>query len=303
MYIILFFVETAASSSHQFQETAIHTTRITLPLSSNFHISCLRSDQLWASGVNQIIEMNDIGNILKKLDVKGSSGGHHTLTKKGELLFLNENRVYKLALKGDLCVLCMPFTISYCIHSSKIDGDVLVGSKYGVIRYKDTGDLLQIIHLDNKKDANDVISMYITENINRDVIVSCGFMNKVVAVDKAGRHRFEYRGHRPNSHFLPLGICTDVLGHILVYSSHDHVSNVHLLDEDGHFLSYLLTSTFGSGALCVDDKHNLYVGSFGKIDVYRYLTDAMLKKYYINQSTGGWMRDDYYGRFVNVNVN
>lgn len=282
------------SSSLHFQDTVIHTTRITLPSRSNFHISCQRSARLWATDDNEIFEMNDIGNMLKKLDVKGSSCGHHTLTKKGELLFLNENRVYKLGLKGDLGILCIPVTISYCIHSSQIDGDVLVGSKYDVIRYKDSGDLLQIIHLDNKEDANDVTSMYITENINKDVIVSCGFMKKVVAVDKAGRHRFDYRGYRPNSTFFPLGICTDVIGQILVCSSHDHVSNVHLLDVDGHFLSYLLTLTYGldSRALCVDDKHNLYVGSFGQIDVYSYLTDAMLGKHYIYQNTKELMEDD-----------
>lgn len=281
IYLILLVLETTESFLHPRQETVIHTRRITLPLRSNLHISCLRSDKFWVSGVDEIIEMNDIGNMLKKIDVKGSSGGHHTLTKEGELLFLNENRVYKLALQGDLCVFCMPFTISYCVHSSKIDGDVLVGSKYGVIRYKDTGDLLQIIPLENKEYTTDEISMYITENINRDVIVSCRFMNKVVAVGKAGRHRFEYRGHRPYMYlnFLPMGICTDVLGHILVYSN-GHVSNVQLLDINGHFLSILLTHTheIGSGALSVDDKHSLYVGSFGRIDVYRYLTDAMLEK-------------------------
>lgn len=256
---------------------------------------------MWASDNNEIIEMDDIGNIRKKIDVKGSSGGYHTLTKEGDLLFLNEKCVYKFALKGDLSILCIPFTISLCIHSSKIDGDVLVGSNYGLIRYKDTGELLQIIRIDTKERI-DEITMYVTENINRDVIVSFQFMKKVVAVDKAGKHRFEYRGRCLNSNFLPMGICTDALGHILVCSSHGHAFDVDLLDKDGHFLSYLLTSTFGigSGALCVDDKHNLYVGSFGKIDVYRYLTDAMLKKPYINQSTEEWTHDERQLIFANT---
>lgn len=295
IYLILLVLETAASFLHPFQYTVTRTRRITLPSRSNLHISCLRSDKLWVSGVDEIVEMNDIGNMLKKIDVKGSSGGHHTLTKEGDLLFLNEDRVYKLTLQGDLCVLCIPFTISYCVHSSKIDDDVLVGSKYGVIRYKDTGNLLQIIRLENEGETTDEISMYITENINRDVIVSCGFMKKVMAVDKEGRRRFEYRGRHPYSDFMPMGICTDVLGHILVCSSHEHLSNVHLLNKDGHFLSYLLTRTHGIGsrALCVDDKHNLYVGSFGQIDVYSYLTDAMLRKHYIYQNTKELMEDDF----------
>lgn len=66
--------------------------------------------------------------------------------------------------------------------------------------------------MDNKEDVNDVILMYIMENINKDVIVFCGFMKKVVVVDKVGRYRFDYRGYCFNFIFFFLGICMDVIG-------------------------------------------------------------------------------------------
>ena len=72
----------------------------------------------------------------------------------------------------------------------------------------------------------------------------------------------------------PYGICTDVLGHILMC---DYISNtVDLLDQDGGFLSFILspqqrvTSPLG---VCVDDENNLYVGQFGTntLTVYKFL--------------------------------
>lgn len=60
----------------------------------------------------------------------------------------------------------------------------------------------------------------------------------VVVVDRSGEHRFSYTGQGLD--FDPHGICTDVLGHILVC---DYINyTVHLLDQDGKFLSLLLTS-------------------------------------------------------------
>lgn len=67
-------------------------------LRSNLYIFCLRLDKFWVFGVDEIIEMNDIGNMFKKIDVKGFFGGYYILIKEGEFFFLNENCVYKLVL-------------------------------------------------------------------------------------------------------------------------------------------------------------------------------------------------------------
>lgn len=57
---------------------------------------------------------------------------------------------------------------------------------------------------------------------------------------------------------------------------------VHLLDQDGWFLSLLLTEEqhgiLYPLALCLDDKHNLYLGQDDSdtINVYKYLQDKDL---------------------------
>ena len=79
---------------------------------------------------------------------------------------------------------------------------------------------------------------YIAENINGDICTSDHDKNAVAVVNKSGQHRFSYTGK--GSGIRPFGICTDVLGHILVC---DNVTkSVHLLDQDGRFLSVLLSS-------------------------------------------------------------
>uniref|UniRef100_K1PKS0 Severin n=1 Tax=Magallana gigas TaxID=29159 RepID=K1PKS0_MAGGI len=69
---------------------------------------------------------------------------------------------------------------------------------------------------------------YITENINGDVCVSDWSNQAVVVMDKSSQHRFSYTGQW--SGFEPYGICTDVLGHILVCDIYSNT--VHLLDQD-----------------------------------------------------------------------
>lgn len=71
---------------------------------------------MWVIDDNEIFEMNDIGNMLKKFDVKGLFCGYYILIKKGELFFLNENCVYKLGLKGDFGIFCIFVIIFYCIY-------------------------------------------------------------------------------------------------------------------------------------------------------------------------------------------
>lgn len=76
------------------------------------------------------------------------------------------------------------------------------------------------------------------------------------------------------SGFYPHGICTDVLGHILVYDANS--SSVHLLDQTGYFLSMLITQQHGVSdlrGLCVDDEDTLFVGEgiSNFVKLYKYL--------------------------------
>ncbi|XP_065942764.1 tripartite motif-containing protein 3-like [Magallana gigas] len=142
-----------------------------------------------------------------------------------------------------------------------------------VAMYNKTGKEIQNLERDNKgQRLYSGYPHYITENINGDICVSDYGKQAVIVVNKSGQHRFSYTGQE--SKILPYGICTDILGHILVCETSSQT--VHLLDQDGQFLSLLVTSQKGKGnplCVCVDDDNNLHVGYSGTntVNVYKYL--------------------------------
>ncbi|XP_065938697.1 tripartite motif-containing protein 5-like [Magallana gigas] len=244
-----------------------------------FHISLGQSGRLWVSDGRAYIVQTDLqGNQLQKIQTSvKSSEGYHTVTQDGDLIYTDnkvinritpDNTITEFIKTGDW----EPFSI----HSSHINGDILVGMvKDGehskVTRYNKTGTEIQNIQRNNKGRALYSYPRYITENINGDVCVSDWVEHAVVVVDKSGQHRFSYTGQR--SRFTPYGICTDVLGHILVCD--DKSKTVHLLDQDGQFLSLLLTPKQGvkyPRSVCVDDN-NLWFGQrfTNTVKVFKYL--------------------------------
>ena len=141
-----------------------------------------------------------------------------------------------------------------------------------VTRYNKAGSEIQNIQMDKQGKELYSYPFHITENINGDICTSDFINDKVVVVNKSGQHRFSYTGKR--SEFFPCGICTDVLGHILVCDSHSNT--VHLLNQDGGFLSVILSSQHGIKSprgVCVDEENNLYVGQYltNTVTVYKYL--------------------------------
>ncbi|XP_062590547.1 E3 ubiquitin-protein ligase TRIM45-like [Saccostrea cucullata] len=244
-----------------------------------FHVSPDQPGRLWISeSKGNLVQTDLLGNVIQKIKTSGGDRGYHTFTQDRDLIFTDkdknvinritqDNNITEFIKTGDW----FPFSI----HSSHINGDLLVGMmkrQMGkVTRYNTTGKELQNIQRDNKGQKLYSFPIYITVNINGDICTS-DYFNGVVVVNKSGQHRFSYRGQE--SRFHPYGICTDVLVHILVC---DGVSQtVHLLDQDGQFLSLLLTQQQGlyiPYSVCVDDENNLCVGQAqsNTLTVYKYL--------------------------------
>ncbi|XP_078311363.1 uncharacterized protein LOC111133287 [Crassostrea virginica] len=180
-----------------------------------------------------------------------------------------------------------------CVYCSPSSGDLLVGMcrddtytrKYTgkVMRCDNTGKRKQTIP-HNDYTCHDLYELplylygypwYITENNNGDVLVSDWDRGAVVVTSGEGVYRFFYTGPPSGSRLRPTGICTDVMSHILV--SDYKTSTVQMLDRDGQFLSYLLT-TQSPGILNRPEglsyditNHILYVGSYETLSVYRYI--------------------------------
>nr|XP_022339911.1 tripartite motif-containing protein 55-like isoform X3 [Crassostrea virginica] len=241
-----------------------------------FHVSVDKSDRLWVSDDKGNLIQTDLqGNQLQKIQTRGQSAGWHTVTQDGNLIYIDRDKKVIYRITPDKKITEFIKTGEWTplsVHSSRINGDILVGMIGQVTRYSQAGKEIQNIQRDNQEQKVISILYYITENINGDICTSDLLKQAVVVVNKSGQYRFSYTGQ--GSRFSPWVICTDVLGHILVY---DGVSkSVHLLDQDGGFLSVILSEQQGivfPCGLCVDDENNLYVGQFdtNTVTVYKYL--------------------------------
>ncbi|XP_061186288.1 uncharacterized protein LOC133194326 [Saccostrea echinata] len=265
----------------------IQLSTIIVPGASSVnHMSLDTSDRLWAHNCSkELLHVHRNGTILHNLPIRSLYSGFHDTTEKGELLFvdIHEQKVKKFGTNGNITTLLTTEWEPYCIHYSRINGDIILiqftrisKGKFlsKVTRHDSTGWTKVIENDTNGRRLYEYVPQYITENKNGDILTSS--WGRVVVVDSTGRRRFIYTGQQFQSQFSPRGICTDILGQILVCNSWPINPSVHLLDQDGQFLRLLLTSEDGirsPSGMCIDDKQNLYLGQevSSTITVYKYL--------------------------------
>ena len=245
-----------------------------------YHVSVDKSGRFWTSDDSFNLVQTDLqGNLLQKIQTSGGQEGYHTATQDGDLIYTDKHKKVIYRVTPDRRITEFIKTGDWTplsVHSSRINGDILVGmikdGEAKVTRYSKAGKEIQNIQRDNQGQELYNEPLYITENINGDICTSDIDKEEVVVVNKSGQHRFSYTGQ--GSEFYPFGICTDVLGHILVC---DYYSNtVDLLDQDGGLLSFILSSQQGIASprgVCVDEENKLYVGQSDTktVTVYRYL--------------------------------
>nr|XP_034312180.1 uncharacterized protein LOC109620518 isoform X1 [Crassostrea gigas] len=237
----------------------------TIPdVDSVYHISLGKSGRLWASDDSGNLVQTDLqGNLLQKISTSGGWEGYHTVTQDGYLIYSDRKNKVINRIKQDNTVtefIKIEDWEPISIHSSHINGDILVGiikdKEAKVTRYNKTGEEIQNIQRDNKGQGLYSYPYYITENINGDICTSDNEKEAVVVVNKSGQHIFSYKDQWS---IVPIGICTDIIGHILVCDGSN--SKVNILDLDGQLLSQQGVIHVGPRGLCVDDKNNLHVGN------------------------------------------
>nr|XP_022303603.1 uncharacterized protein LOC111111113 [Crassostrea virginica] len=268
------------------------------------HISVVSPDKLWVSKWKKLQQVDSTGHVIRTLDDKykyNSGGGSHTVSVEGDLVFIarvhnsvqftasdlleSKDGIHKMTSDGSITTLLRKpdlHVLPISIHSSRINGDILIGLYYyslkgKVMRCDGTGRKIGDIEFDEEGERLYKEPHYITENrINGDIVVSDDWKNALVVVDKSGRHRFDYKGHSTDQSFCPLSVCTDLLGHILVVhtGTNDDLNDVcciSLIDQDGRFLTRLLTEQGEESlsSLYVDDNYNIYVAYKDIIKVFR----------------------------------
>ncbi|XP_061171138.1 uncharacterized protein LOC133180687 [Saccostrea echinata] len=251
------------------------------------HISFFTPDRVWISdSENNLILTNKEGGRFHHLrDVRKHNYGVHTMNTTGDLIYRDrEDNIIKLSKDNNTksTLIEKPeLFIPICVYCSRSNADILVGmiesdtlSEGKVNRYNSIGQYLQTIKHDNIGQKLYSFPRYITENHNRDVIVSDTRLG-VVVTDHTGRHRFTYKGPLPAKELQPRGICTDALSYILVCD--DKTNTIHKLNKDGQLMSLIPAHRQGirrPRGLGYDYKaHLLWVGSSDNNEVcmYRYI--------------------------------
>lgn len=279
-----------ASTVQETWSLAVFGTKIkelTVPdIGCIFHVSLDKSDKLWASdNTGNLVQADLQGNTLQKINTSGQGFGYHTVSKNDDLIYADrENKVIK---KKDMDKEVFQFirTVNWepiCIHSSNKSEKIFVGMKKTtgacnadakVVKYSINGSYKYSIQRDSNDKNLYSEPHYITENVNGDICTSDSGKQEVVVVNEAGQLRFCYRGRR--SSFYPYGICTDILGHIIICHGCLNIGSIDIIDNNGQFLSHLIIQR-GKNlpySVCVDDQYNLYVGycSTNTLNVYKYL--------------------------------
>ncbi|XP_065944193.1 E3 ubiquitin-protein ligase TRIM71-like [Magallana gigas] len=120
--------------------------------------------------------------------------------------------------------------------TSAASGDLLVclrkDDQSKVVRYSSTGTVLQEIQYDSQCQPLYKNAIYITENVNGDIIVTDREKKAVIVVDRLGIFRYSYSGVTFST------VTTDSIGHVIVTDYHG--DKIHMLDRDGRFLRYII---------------------------------------------------------------
>lgn len=229
------------------------------------HISFKSSNVVWVSDMNNANLTDPLGSTLfqvkftsipRGLDIPImlSGYGSHTVNGENELIYVNMTKdIYKLSsdMKTTVRLISGKNDIWHprCVFWSPLSGDLLTGMwKYEkeknswtgkVARYNPSGELIQTKQHNSSGHELFKKPYCITENTNRDVVVSDLGHNAIIVTEYGGKHRFSYTGPPSGPKLTPRGVCTDVLSHILVSDFETHT--IHMLDKDGRFLKHLLT--------------------------------------------------------------
>lgn len=240
-------------------------------------VSAVNAEQAWVAeqGDNTLQLISSTGKVLKTqqtdfeiFDFTITPSGSLYVTaddgKDVKLLNKDSNDFVKIIDTGPESTLRL-YTYGVCISKN---GEILVGlfrkGESKVVRFSTSGEILQTIqyHSDGKTHLF-YHPMFLVENIvNGDICVN-DFFSRLTVVDKFGNLRFKYTGPKTDAKEKKCTfgyIQTDRLGNILICDN--DASTVHILDQDGNFLQYLLTSKNGLEkpvGMSIDNSDNLWI--------------------------------------------
>ena len=230
---------------------------------------------------NQTIQLMDREGLVKDKINIDFPFGDFVATSDGDLLFADfKNNSIKSISKekqiSPLLTVNMTPSSLCCLHNDIIVVAFCRDSK--VIVYNRNGEIRE--NLDHIKFRFPM--RVATNKVNQDIYICDHERNgyetagKVIVVGANGKSRYEYSG-QGDGNFTPVEVCTDAMGRVLITDVGN--GRVHILDRDGQFIQYILTSEQGLGqpnAIDVDTEGFVWIGGYvdinnGRMKVARYL--------------------------------
>ncbi|XP_056004059.1 uncharacterized protein LOC125661077 [Ostrea edulis] len=247
-----------------------------------YSVSCMREDQIWTCGNNDITKLLNLqSKLLTSIQTKsGRQPEDIAVTRDGYLVYSDPNKRTLNLVKNKKIqnvITLQGWRPRYVCFTACNDLLVTMNSdnykQSKVVRYSGSTEI-QNIQFDDQRRAlysSGPCSKHISENRNLDICVADNEASAVVVVNQSGKLRFRYTGHPPNTkqQFNPRGITTDSQSHILTADN----NCIHILDQDGQFLCYIHCDLREPWDLCVDIRDNLFVAewSTGKVKKIQYL--------------------------------
>lgn len=235
-------------------------------------ISCYSDEEILTCGDNsKIMSLYNLkGELMKTIQTKSENTPYDIMAiKNGDLVYADyKDRTVNIVRDRQVRAVIRlrgwkPLNV--CCTSA---GDLLVAMNSDdcrqtkVLRYNGSTMKQSIQFNDSGKPlfSTEGNTKYISENRNLDICVSDYGKCAVVVISRSGQLRFTYTGfpRKTKVQLIPCGITTDSQCRILIADLNNEC--VHILDQDGNFLSYIdncnLRAPWG---LCVDTKDNLFV--------------------------------------------
>ena len=231
----------------------------------NPYIACVEGGLAWVKTGRNKLQLVDREGSVKDTINTDFGFNDMTVTSDGDILLsdYDNNCIKSLSVQKKIttlfstrwrpCGLC-------CLHN----GDVVVtfhdDSKVAV--YSRDGQIRQTFnHIKLRRPWEVAVN-----KVNQDIYI-CDLEGyyysspgKLLAVGADGRLRYEYTG-QSDSELTPEDVCTDQMGHVLITDCQNH--RVHILDQEGRFIQYILTKQQGLGrpvTIDVDREGYVWVG-------------------------------------------
>jgi sugar lactone lactonase YvrE len=253
-------------------------------------VACVGTNRAWINGTDKVLHSVDIHGTVQDTVTSTCRGFPYyptdiTVNRQGEAIYCDAfNRSVNIVRHEGRETL---ITTTQGWHPQGLcctrSGDILVSMRsayYGhrkIVRYQGQRITQEI---DKDELGNPIYQggnyiLYVTENINGDVVASDVNADTVVVVDRTGKVRFRYNGKPPGGQkpFSPKQIVTDSMGNIIVTDPNN--ACLHILNQKGQLIKCVDNCGLNDQpvALSVDSEGRLWVGLYysGEVKVIQYM--------------------------------